>query len=1124
MKKISLLFLTLIIGLIAFGQDCTHSVPPGSGAFTVQRNQVYCITEGFYGSIMVSPGGILKVCGNVRVNGSVANYGSIKVASGGSFSVYGSFLRGSIAYNQNQSCSTCEDEFETQTASICEGGSYTFFGQSLTEAGSYTHEESIGNGCTRFHTLNLEVNPTFTEEFSAEICDNEVYTWDGRTYENAGAYPHLYQTVKGCDSLVTLNLDVNPTFNEELSAEICDNEIYTWDGRTYENAGAYPHMYQTVNGCDSLVTLNLEVNPTFNDEFSAEICDNEVYTWDGRTYENAGAYPHMYQTVNGCDSLVTLNLIVNPLPNTVRIDHISGTSDQTMCSNGVAVLSGAVWDNNNEYNYQWSNGETTRDITFVPQVLDQPYTQNFSVVVSNEFCSKELSTYIDVNPTPIVDLGNDVTICDNENVTLDAGDGKYFYWNGPNDFSSNDQSVTLSDQGNYSVTVYNQFGCYASDDINVIVNPTYNEEFSAKICDNENYTWDGRTYDTAGAYPHMYQTIKGCDSLVTLNLEVNPTFNEEFSAEICDNEVYTWDGRTYEVAGSYPFMYQTVKGCDSLVTLNLEVNPTFNEEFSAEICDNEVYTWDGRTYENAGSYPFMYQTVKGCDSLVTLNLEVNPTFNEEFSVEICDNEVYTWDGRTYENAGSYPFMYQTVKGCDSLVTLNLEVNPTFNDEFSAEICDNEVYTWDGRTYENAGSYPFMYQTVKGCDSLVTLNLEVNPTYDFSIDTTICHDEVFTWNGYELNTSGSVSHTFQTVDGCDSTITFNVIQLEKYVENMGAQYLCGGDYTFSPIAAGSNYVWSTGSTASSITVQNEGNYNVNFTDENGCSAKAFGSIVQTYSTSNTLAITDNQPVHIVERFGGHWSSRTLDSRTYSSSIAVHEGFLYVSNSTINGSVVVEPDYTNNANIIACGNVTINSSNGQGFALKSGGVLKVFGTLTLNNANELNGTIIMAQGAQLIITGSTPSHGSNLNIQYVGAADCYAYVDADLSNLAWGSLQTQITTNPSLAETCSVLACPTSCGFEVKKEAYTQTEEASNEVEFEASVFPNPTNGMLQIELSNNNVQNTSIVVYDMQGKLVLNETISTVSAQLNLSHLNNGMYHVIIQNNAQVVNQKIMIQK
>jgi hypothetical protein len=69
----------------------------------------------------------------------------------------------------------------------------------------------------------------------------------------------------------------------------------------------------------------VDIHPTFHDFCTAEICENETYEFYGQVLDTAGTYSENFQTINGCDSIEELILIVNPLP-TISIDPFNPDS------------------------------------------------------------------------------------------------------------------------------------------------------------------------------------------------------------------------------------------------------------------------------------------------------------------------------------------------------------------------------------------------------------------------------------------------------------------------------------------------------------------------------------------------------------------------------------------------------------------------------------------------------------------------------------------------------------------------------------------------------------------------------------------------------------------------------
>ena len=100
-------------------------------------------------------------------------------------------------------------------------------------------------------------------------------------------------------------------FNTPISATICQGSVYNENGFNVSEAGIYTQNLTSVNGCDSIVTLTVSVNPVFDTTINATINSGETYAEFGFNESESGTYVQNLQTVNGCDSTITLNLTVN---------------------------------------------------------------------------------------------------------------------------------------------------------------------------------------------------------------------------------------------------------------------------------------------------------------------------------------------------------------------------------------------------------------------------------------------------------------------------------------------------------------------------------------------------------------------------------------------------------------------------------------------------------------------------------------------------------------------------------------------------------------------------------------------------------------------------------------------
>src|SRR5690606_39642807 len=107
------------------------------------------------------------------------------------------------------------------------------------------------------------------------VDEGESVSVGGNIYTTTGNYSETLTTTNGCDSLVNLDLSVNPTFAVNLVETICEGESVSVGGNSFTTSGNYSEVLTTTTGCDSIVNLDLTVNPTFAVNLVETICEGE---------------------------------------------------------------------------------------------------------------------------------------------------------------------------------------------------------------------------------------------------------------------------------------------------------------------------------------------------------------------------------------------------------------------------------------------------------------------------------------------------------------------------------------------------------------------------------------------------------------------------------------------------------------------------------------------------------------------------------------------------------------------------------------------------------------------------------------------------------------------------------
>ncbi|MFV0599929.1 MAG: leucine-rich repeat protein [Bacteroidales bacterium] len=618
------------------------------------------------------------------------------------------------------------------TDTICSNQSYTDYGANINTPGIH----AFINGCDSI-ILTLTVNPIFNGYIFAEICQGDTYVLNGFNVSTAGLHTQNLQTIKGCDSIVNLQLVVNPIHNDTIVAEICQGETYNQFGFNENASGFYTQNLQTIKGCDSIVNLSLLVNPIYNDTILAEICQEEVYNQFGFNKSATGFYTQNLQTYKGCDSIVNLSLIVHPIYNVTLNSEIC--QGETYFLNGFDVSTAGL------------------------------HTQNLQTIKG---CDSIVNLTLTVNQPAETNLIAE--ICQGETYTLNG--------------------FNVSTAGLHTQNLQTIKGCDSIVNLTLTVNQPAETNLTAEICQGETYIANGFNVSTAGLHTQNLQTIKGCDSIVNLTLTINQPAETNLTAEICQGETYTLNGFNVSTAGLHTLNLQTTKGCDSIVNLSLIVNPAYNYTIDAEICYGETYSQYGFNESTTSIYTQNLQTIKGCDSIVNLNLIVKPSYNGYIFAQICEGETYTYNGFNASVTGFHTQYLQTRGGCDSIVNLYLLVHPSYHDTIFAEICQGETYSQYGFNENTTGFYTQRYQTVKGCDSIVYLALTVKQSTITNLTAEICEGETYTQYGFNENNAGTYTQNLQSIIGCDSTINLTLIVNQPSITNLAAEICEGETYT------------------------------------------------------------------------------------------------------------------------------------------------------------------------------------------------------------------------------------------------------------------------------------------------------------------------------------------
>ena len=459
-------------------------------------------------------------------------------------------------------------------------------------------------GCDSVITYHLHVLWNNRTTVHDTVCDSELpYTWNHRTFAEAGTQYDTLTNAAGADSLLTMVLHVLPTWHLDFYDTICSNQTTSFGDSTYSTAGDYTHALLTNAGCDSLRTLHLAVLSTSAGDTSATACDQ--FTWHDSLYTASTTASYTTTNAHGCDSTVTLHLAVYP--------SVSINDADTICQN------------------QLANGYTWRDTVLYTAPDSGIYTRTRTTVHG---CDSTLTLALSVMPNTASTVFD--TIVENQAAT--------WQFNG---------IAVPTDTTGMLITITNYWGCDSVINYNLHVWYNSHGTIDSSICDNltSTFSWYGHPY--ADTLRHTLTDSHGADSVVTLLMHTLPSAQTTLYDTICQGTVYSFADTLVDQAGDYTASLLTAYGCDSVVTLHLVVLPSFQVDVYDTIRPGDVIYYDSNVYTQAGDYPLRHIAANGCDSIVVLHLSEIRYTEIRHSDTICQGDTLYFHTRPLTASGIY---------------------------------------------------------------------------------------------------------------------------------------------------------------------------------------------------------------------------------------------------------------------------------------------------------------------------------------------------------------------------------------------------------------------------------------------------------------------------------------
>ncbi|MFH0865046.1 MAG: T9SS type A sorting domain-containing protein [Bacteroidota bacterium] len=836
----------------------------------------YAITPGNYASTVIA-GSSSSTDGNVSVNHGLDDYWIADVKNlTASFSATNDTLCAlqTVGFtNYTSNATTYQWQINNVTFDNQYNTSYTFntpgsFNITLIASNALSIDSatieilvhplpdiSLGNDTSICPGFSITLDPGFNIDYSYQWSTNE--TTPAIDITSSGTYSVTATDVfTGCENADTINVSSGSSVAIDLGSDQTECEGYSvflspgfFTGCSYLwSTGETTQSINVTTTDDYSVTVTKNssgcfdsdtVHVTFNPEPVIDLgpdkdtCTGSIITADagffpGATYlwstgDNtqaiqtsvSGEYWVMVTNTFGCTGKDTVQITFNPVPD------VNLGSDFNICS-GTSTTLDAGYDSG--ASYLWSNSETTQIITVTTG-------GSYSVTVCNSFgCTDADTININVITSPVVNLGNDQTVCSGTPVMLDAQNtGSVYLWS----TEETTQTILITTDGEYSVTVTNLTnGCTGSDTVNItfITAPVVDLGSDQSLCSGDtawlsaplisgaSYSWStGAVTQTISAtttdtYSVTVTVTGGCSDADTVNVLFNTPPSVDLGSDItsctgdtvnigatCAGCSYYWlpglqnspDIDVY-YTDTYILKITDPNGCANSDTIQIVFNippaiviDSIKNASCHGLPDGAIFT----TVMD-GTAPFIYQW---SDAFPANDDHINIPAGI-YSLTVSDNYGCT-------DTSSFIVDEPELLSIDSVHVTNTSCNNTTDGSITVYASGGTgtlLYSIDnGNTYQSAqqfqnlpqNTYTVTVKDMNGCTAaLNNINIISNSNLDVFLgnDTTICNSAsitldagnpgaTFSWNPLG-QTSQSISATAGTYSvsvyqaGCTATDT------------------------------------------------------------------------------------------------------------------------------------------------------------------------------------------------------------------------------------------------------------------------------------------------------------------------------------------------------------------
>ena len=534
--------------------------------------------------------------------------------------------------------------------------------------GTYVFEIRDGSGQAVTCVEEVQMIDLPIVEIEAQLCFGDSIQIGNNFYSNSGMFIDTIESLAGCDSIIRSDLRFLDLIEVDQAISLCRGDSLEVGVNNYTIAGNYIDTLQSVSGCDSIVSTELQFFniPEIDQEIA--ICEGDSVIVAGSVYFVPGIYIDTLLNSSGCDSLVNTELRFFDMPVT--------NQEISICQGDSLAVAASIY--------------------FFPGTY-------LDTIPNFNGCDSIINTELQFFDMPVI--SQEISICEGD--SLIVGGSIYF------------------DPGIYRDTLQNLNGCDSLINSELLI-INHTELFqSVGLCAGDSLNVGTSTYTISGDYMDILVNARGCDSLIFTTVEFmnEVTFSQE--ANLCPGESITVGPNLYTTSGVFIDTLQSQSGCDSIVTSI--VGSLENSEFfqSMELCSGDSLSVGANYYKVSGIFNDTLQNINGCDSIIETELLILDNIVFSQNIELCVSDSIVVGTSVYQETGNYIDSLISYKGCDSLVNTNLTLLEIEQEIESYKICVGDSIELNMGIFSEPGSYTFLIEEENDCNYELTINIELD---------------------------------------------------------------------------------------------------------------------------------------------------------------------------------------------------------------------------------------------------------------------------------------------------------------------------------------------------------------------------------------------------------------